>query len=328
MMPPPPTIDGVVWRAAVADDAEAIEELQAACFAVDDTFIETAAEIADRFESPIADADTDTLVAVRSDGSIVASLWCELVPNPVGTWKVYEDNYIHPEYRTPQICEFALRWWIERGAQRTAGIDPALPVRYHQHVYPKQEAHRDLLVANGFTPSMFLDELRRDLAEPIGTAEVPSGFRLVPFDEVPSVEALAVRNDAFRDHRGSQPWTIEMWESRSMEMHRPDASFAVMDGGRPVSYVMCAAYPQEWEKRGYSEGWIEGVGTARSHRGRGFASLLVTRAMTAFRDAGLEYATLGVDSENPTGAVGIYERLGFRKVRRMVNYTLTVEGVN
>ena len=40
--------------------------------------------------------------------------------------------------------------------------------------------------------------------------------------------------------------------------------------------------------------------------------------MRAFRDAGLDAATLGVDAENPTGALGVYERVGFRPVRRSV----------
>jgi mycothiol synthase len=31
-------------------------------------------------------------------------------------------------------------------------------------------------------------------------------------------------------------------------------------------------------------------------------------------------AALGVDAENPTGALGLYERLGFRPVRTFVTY--------
>ncbi len=42
--------------------------------------------------------------------------------------------------------------------------------------------------------------------------------------------------------------------------------------------------------------------------------------MGAFRNAGLDYATLGVDSENTTGALGLYERLGFEPVKRYIRY--------
>lgn len=54
------------------------------------------------------------------------------------------------------------------------------------------------------------------------------------------------------------------------------------------------------------------------HRGHGIASALVTMAMRSFRDDGMEYATLGVDSENRTGGIRTYERLGFEAERRGV----------
>jgi ribosomal protein S18 acetylase RimI-like enzyme len=41
-------------------------------------------------------------------------------------------------------------------------------------------------------------------------------------------------------------------------------------------------------------------------------------AMRSFRDDGMEYATLGVDSENRTGGIRTYERLGFEAERRGV----------
>ena len=39
-------------------------------------------------------------------------------------------------------------------------------------------------------------------------------------------------------------------------------------------------------------------------------------AMCSCRNEGMEYAILGVDSENLTGANRIYERLGFEAERR------------
>lgn len=325
MSVPLPEIKGVSWRAATRDDAEAIAALQHACFIADDSFSETAAQIADRFNSPMSKVETDTLLAVRDDGTVLVSLWNQLVPEPVEAWKVYDENFIHPQHRTPELMEFALAWWMNRGAERVATTDINLPIRYHQVVFPTRSDKRKLLEAHGYEASMFIHELRRDLSEPIEDFSLPDGLRLVAFDDVPTEDALAVRNDAFRDHRGSQPWTLEMWEARSVEMQRPDASFAVMEDDRPVSYVMSAVYPDDWEARGYTEGWVEGLGTARSHRGRGLASFLITESMKAFRDSGLDYATLGVDSENPTGAVGLYRRLGFEKVRGFAEYTKTVD---
>ena len=38
------------------------------------------------------------------------------------------------------------------------------------------------------------------------------------------------------------------------------------------------------------------------------------------RDRGLEQAALGVDSENPTGALGVYEALGFRRFQTGISF--------
>ncbi len=47
-------------------------------------------------------------------------------------------------------------------------------------------------------------------------------------------------------------------------------------------------------------------------------------ALRAFRDDGLEYACLGVDSESPTGANRLYERLGFAPEKRMITFRKSV----
>jgi ribosomal protein S18 acetylase RimI-like enzyme len=42
--------------------------------------------------------------------------------------------------------------------------------------------------------------------------------------------------------------------------------------------------------------------------------------MRGLRNAGMTEAALGVDAENPTGAVHVYENLGFRRARTGVQY--------
>jgi ribosomal protein S18 acetylase RimI-like enzyme len=47
--------------------------------------------------------------------------------------------------------------------------------------------------------------------------------------------------------------------------------------------------------------------------------------MKAFAASGLEFATLEVDTENPTGATGLYANLGFERVNGFIEYTKTVD---
>jgi mycothiol synthase len=75
------------------------------------------------------------------------------------------------------------------------------------------------------------------------------------------------------------------------------------------------------------EAWVNTVGTRRGWRGKGVASWLLTDALRriAAADDGFERAILGVDSENPTGALRVYRRLGFDEdVRSVTSLALTV----
>jgi mycothiol synthase len=46
----------------------------------------------------------------------------------------------------------------------------------------------------------------------------------------------------------------------------------------------------------------------------------VADALRGARDAGMTSATLGVDAQNPTGALGVYEAVGFEVSRRSRAY--------
>jgi mycothiol synthase len=97
-------------------------------------------------------------------------------------------------------------------------------------------------------------------------------------------------------------------------------------GGDVAGLVLCAAYPQDWVTVPV-EAWVTTVGTRRAWRGKGVASWLMTDALRKIASAedGFERAILGVDQENPTGALRVYRRLGFVEDIRAVatlNYDL------
>jgi mycothiol synthase len=72
----------------------------------------------------------------------------------------------------------------------------------------------------------------------------------------------------------------------------------------------------ENEALGIRRGWLDHVSVRRPWRGRGLAKALCGASLHALREAGMDEAWLGVDGTNPTGALQLYERLGFSVVRR------------
>jgi mycothiol synthase len=80
---------------------------------------------------------------------------------------------------------------------------------------------------------------------------------------------------------------------------------------------------------GVSRGWCENISTRAPWRGRGVASALISRALQALRDRGMTEAALGVDAQNETGALQLYQRMGFREAARETEWRrpLVLDGV-
>jgi ribosomal protein S18 acetylase RimI-like enzyme len=61
-------------------------------------------------------------------------------------------------------------------------------------------------------------------------------------------------------------------------------------------------------------GAIQNLGIVPSHRGHGLGGMLLTRSLLGFWQVGLARAYLEVTAQN-VGAIRLYQRLGFRKVK-------------
>lgn len=319
-LPPPPLIPGITWRAPRKEDAAGIVALQDAVFEVDDGWREVESEILHRWTSDYCVVDDDALIAVDDHGEVVASVWSYVPTVAESKWRAFHHDYVRPDCRTPMMQEFALEWWEARCRQRFASKDDGFPRLLWRDAYDWQEDKIAFLEAHGYEPMRYYDELLADLSDPIMDRAVPEGHSIVSWESAPLADSHSVHNEAFADHWGSQPMSAEAWAQVVDEFLLPSASFVVYDGEMPVAYLMAAAYPHDFDDKGRREAWVEGLGTLRSHRRKGIGSALVTRAMQEFASLGMEFAVLGVDSENPTGAYGVYEALGFAPDRRSIAY--------
>jgi ribosomal protein S18 acetylase RimI-like enzyme len=164
--------------------------------------------------------------------------------------------------------------------------------------------------------------MRRPLSEPIPDAPLAAGLRFMLW--APDTDELfrQSHNDAFRDHWGSEPLPPDMWRHHvSGSQHfRPDLSWGVFEGDDLVGY--CTGYhaPEDAQATGRLEGWLGQIGVRRAWRGKGVASAVMCHVMRAMAEAGMDDACLDVDSENPSGAVGLYTRLGFQRVERWIRW--------
>ena len=74
----------------------------------------------------------------------------------------------------------------------------------------------------------------------------------------------------------------------------------------------CGTVQGVCDKHGF--GAIQNLGITPAHRGKGLGTIMLRESLLGFRRHGLTRAFLEVTAQN-TGAVRLYERLGFRKVK-------------
>jgi ribosomal protein S18 acetylase RimI-like enzyme len=314
-LPEIPSVEGFTARAAVESDSADIVALQDACFEVDRTYREAESEILDRFDDPGIDAATDSLLVFAPDGSLVVSVW-SILPAATTWWRAFGEVHVHPRYRTDRWMSFAQDWWEARSRQRLQAIDDDLEKVLWLMAYEHEVDRIAFLGSRGYQVTRYFDELIRDLAQPIEPRALPRGVTAVAAEEAEEGDELFVHNEAFRDHWGSQPFSPERWDRFKNEFYLPGASWVAYDGEEPVGHVMSGTWPHDYEDRGFRHAWIWSVGVVRSHRKRGIASALVTMALEDFVANDMAHALLDVDSDNPTGAYGLYEALGFVRDRR------------
>jgi ribosomal protein S18 acetylase RimI-like enzyme len=83
---------------------------------------------------------------------------------------------------------------------------------------------------------------------------------------------------------------------------------------------MSFVFRDENERLGVRRGWLEHVSVRRPWRRRGLAAALIADSLRGLRERALDEAALGVDAENPTGALRLYESLGFYRYRTGISY--------
>ena len=89
-----------------------------------------------------------------------------------------------------------------------------------------------------------------------------------------------------------------------------------------AAYLAAHVYPQDWEALGHSQGRVDLIGVRPAWRGRGLAPALLAEALRTFAAAGMDAAGLDVDTGNETGALRLYEGMGFGVHRTSVTWSI------
>ncbi len=310
---------GLSWRHARLRDLDAILDCEIEIGTHDHPHhVVTRDELVGGFERSYVDIATDTIVALGPTGVVLGWGIVAMPPEPETIVRSILGGGVRPSARGRGIGRQLLAWQQGRGMQQLASSDSTLPgwliavAPEAAHSAPRLFERRGLTIARTFLI------LRRELSQPIADSIADASVRVEAFTARWSAATHAAKDDAFRDHWGSQPGTDEQWNSFIGRSNaRPELSFlAIGRDAHGTDEVAGFLLVSVDESNAHSGGYIELVGVTRAWRKRGIAAALMAASMRAMAAVGLREVVLEVDATNPSGALGLYRGLGFAPAGR------------
>jgi mycothiol synthase len=162
--------------------------------------------------------------------------------------------------------------------------------------------------------------MRRDAPASVPPPVWPEGIELVPMKGEELARATAAAQHAsFVDHWNYFPVPVEDYlHWMTEELHDPDLWLIAMHDEQIAGFCV-NAMDGEGDLR---VGWIGQLGTAPPFRKRGLGRALLLEGVRRLAARGCPSVTLGVDAENPTGALKLYRTAGFEVVRETRRYSM------
>ena len=226
---------------------------------------------------------------------------------------------VHPDWRRRGLGRALFRW-NERRARDRAAAEPqwggptAVIGGFASEFEPGAEALFESEGYRAFRYAFTMIHRRLGDVEPI---PMPEGLEIRPVSPDQHRQIFDADDEAFHDHFEHRPATEDdfvAWFSQ------PDLDPSLWkigwDGDQVAGGILTTIWKEENAALGVKRGWLDSVFARRPWRRRGLARALIAATLVELRERGMDEAVLGVDAENPTGALALYEGLGFEvKVR-------------
>ena len=300
------------------EDLQPIVDLINACDAVDQLHENTDVEnLRVQLSQPGFDAKRDARLWEDNQGRIMALISVQIRPDEksAGGYTYWQ---VHPEVRESGIESDLFAWAENRTKEGGQELGkPAVVCGFSEEANTYMVAQ---LQAHGFETVRYFFEMRRPLDDgnPIPEPQFPEGFTLRHVANDDDVERwVEMFNLSFIDHWDFHPVTVERRRHRmTSPYYRPDRDLiAVAPDGTFAAFCLCSIDDEHNKRSNLSDGWIDVLGTRRGFRKIGLGRAMLIAGLHKLKENNVETAVLGVDADNPTGALGLYESAGFYKAK-------------
>jgi mycothiol synthase len=324
-----PTLPGLIWRGFQGEvDFPKMLAVIHGCKEADG--IERAEKMEDMINNYAhlhhSDPYNDMLFA-EVNGQVVgySRVWWESEGS--GQWIGFQLGNVLPQWRKKGIGSVLLNFnearlrEIASELKNRGQIPPEATCTLDNFVNSTELDRTRLIEQNGYTPVRYAFMMVRPDLDNIPDLPLPDGVevRLVGKEHVRQIWAAS--NEAFKDHWGYIP---EPWEEFERVMNEPDFDPGLWrvawQGEQVTGMVLNYIDKDENHEYGRKRGYTENICVLRPWRRKGLAKALIARSLMALKERGMSEAALGVDAENTSGALHLYESMGYRVVKKSTIY--------
>ena len=290
----------VTIRPARMDEVDAaaslLNEHSRRLHGVDD---QSASELRQYWESPDVDFERDILLAERADGSL--SGYADLGVSGEHVW--FDLRGLEPEPLRALLGAIETRAAEKKPDAGLCGFtseaDDVVRGVYEQSGYR--------VIRHGYRMEISLDGGARAPAP-----EWPEGFTVRTMRVGEEERVYEAQMTSFADTWMFARETFDVWSHWFLKDTAFDPSLWFLAGSGDELAGIAITRESENEP---GLAWVRILGVLPKFRQRGLATALLRQTFDECASRGLERVGLGVDAENPTGAVRVYERAGMHVAR-------------
>jgi len=322
-LPDAPAIPGLVFRRFRGEsDYPRILAVQNGCRQEDgDEWVQTLDDVVNRY-THMANCDLyRDIVFAEVDGEVIGfgrGSWSQETNGP---WRAQVYVALLPEWRGKGIRRAMLCHCERRMREVAAELQPGVETVLESWAEQGEKHWATLLEDAGYAAMRYGYQMVRPDLENIPDFPLPEGLEVRPAMPEHYRAIWDANVEAFRDHWGfSEPkeeWYQEWLNGRLFQPHLWQVAW---DGDQVAGMVLNFVNEEENREMHRLRGYTEDICVRRPWRRRGLAKALITRSQRMFREMGMTEVALGVDVDNPNGALRLYESLGYRPVKSEVCY--------
>jgi len=219
---------------------------------------------------------------------------------------------VDPDYEDKGVGSWMMHWAEQRAMRVLPNVPGELRFAPRVGTYREAEKPKKLFEDFGYHHIRSSYHMLIEMDAPVPEAVFPDGIALRTYNSEKDAEAIYLAmEDSFRDHFGFVEEPLEEGLKRFKHFWLGEGSdtsllFMAMDGDQIAGINLCR--PHSFDDP--DMGWVGTLGVRRQYRKHGLGLALLRHSFNEFYRRGLRKVGLGVDAQNLTGALRLYENAG------------------